>query len=624
MKQMLIIFAVFLVAINLACGLTSLSEQQKSLEDTPTSIVTKTMTPSDTPSQIEATATLQPTNTSEPATPTATYTLEPTFTPEPTPTLDEISQLSDTLPVKETVIAERIAYSYIDDEDYDIYVMNADGSNPIRLTDNPANEMYPIWSPDNKRLAYIFEQEGLWEIYVVNADGSDQRRLAEGKDPAWSPDSQQLAFVSQRDGVGEIYLINIDGSELRRLTDGFAPAWSPDGQKIAFETGDVDSKIYVVNVDGSNPKHIIDTAGGPAWSPDGNQIAFTSYYNVPPPKIYVVNADGSNLNRLADGAAPVWAPDGSRIAFLDISDLSDVRYTSYNVINADGTEQSIIISGLPQMRNVSPSWSPDSQQIVVVSGRAGPLGVDVINVDGSGGYGNGSLTRLTDQSGFYAFPAWSHKQGEDVESIKKSDVETPTDVPASSGNFYPLSLGEVVNGGTEVGYKSPPLGEAWLGDTLFNLPSGQNSVTTQAEPLPDYPISVHLTAEVLAPKQVSLLITGGNTFTRFSGQVIGTIQLYFAQGQPISIPLIAGQNIREWKLLDDQTVSTTSSSQVTEVWRTESNFGGIGIIDCLTIDLPDSYHSDTLVSIEIIDESINTVGSMDPAINLLGVTVFGR
>lgn len=344
--------------------------------------------------ELEVVATVQPTET-VPA---------PLPSPAPTKTLEPVrsnfGSTSDTLSL-ETPMKEKIAFSYSDSDNYDIYITNVDGSNLTRLTDSPADDVYPLWSPTGRQIAFIAEQDEQSEIYVIEVESKNLIRLAEGKSPVWSPDGQQLAFVSERDGVGEIYLIQASGGEPEYLTDGFAPAWSPDGQKIAFQSSPAsDSKIFIINTDGTGLKHIIDTAGDPVWSPDGQQIAFTSYYAAPPSKVYVVNADGSNLTRLTDGAGPVWSPDGQRIVFTN---LADARSISYSVINADGSGETSLISGVPNLRNSNLAWSPDSKQIVLVSGRDG-LGIDVIDID------NGDHpVRLTSDDGVYAFPVWSRK-----------------------------------------------------------------------------------------------------------------------------------------------------------------------------------------------------------------------
>jgi TolB protein len=101
----------------------------------------------------------------------------------------------------------------------------ASGGEPRRLTTDPANGMYPSWSPDGRRLAFMSWRNGKTEIFTMNADGGDQQRLVsmEGDtvDPRWSPDGSQIAFVHLPDGMSGraaiICLVRADGSALRRL-----------------------------------------------------------------------------------------------------------------------------------------------------------------------------------------------------------------------------------------------------------------------------------------------------------------------------------------------------------------------------------------------------------------------
>ena len=135
-----------------------------------------------------------------------------------------------------THVADTNGNGYLDGQDTgEIYVMNADGSDMTRLTDNLANDGGPAWSPDGTRLAFWSTRDANQEIYVMNADGSGQLNLsnhsANDTHPTWSPDGRRLAFVSDRDGNDEIYLMNADGSGQRNLTRNPAqdqdPAWGP-------------------------------------------------------------------------------------------------------------------------------------------------------------------------------------------------------------------------------------------------------------------------------------------------------------------------------------------------------------------------------------------------------------
>ncbi len=150
---------------------------------------------------------------------------------------------------------EQIAFISIRDAGYDIYVINLDGSGEINLTNHPADDWRPAWSPDGRRIAFVSDRDGNWEIYVMNADGSDVRRLTtnEGRDthPTWSPDGRRIAFQSEREKSTSIYVMDSDGSNVTRLTSPTGQTesdWSPDGRRIAY----VDLlDIHVINVDGS-------------------------------------------------------------------------------------------------------------------------------------------------------------------------------------------------------------------------------------------------------------------------------------------------------------------------------------------------------------------------------------
>ncbi|MEX0936813.1 MAG: hypothetical protein WDZ59_03055 [Pirellulales bacterium] len=108
---------------------------------------------------------------------------------------------------------ERIVFSSRRDNDFEIYVMNADGENQRRLTESPGVDMHPACSPDSERIAFTSNRDGNYEVYLMQADGSNPRRLTNHPErddfPAWHPDGQHLVIVSEREGRFDLYLIEV-------------------------------------------------------------------------------------------------------------------------------------------------------------------------------------------------------------------------------------------------------------------------------------------------------------------------------------------------------------------------------------------------------------------------------
>jgi TolB protein len=157
----------------------------------------------------------------------------------------------------------------------EIYVMDSGGTGPwTALTANNALDADPEFSPDGQRIVFMSERDGNQEIYVMNADGSGTVRLtdAPGLDgtPRWSPDGSRIAFATSRFGAADSYdivVMNVDGSGLVRLTDDpeidVRPIWSPDGKRILYThrvvPGNID--VWIMNADGSARRVVLTGAG---------------------------------------------------------------------------------------------------------------------------------------------------------------------------------------------------------------------------------------------------------------------------------------------------------------------------------------------------------------------------
>ena len=238
----------------------------------------------------------------------------------------------------------RIAFMSDRDGNYEIYVMDADGGNQQNLTNHPEDERAPAWSPDGKRIAFVSDRDRFLdihgfptsEIYVMDADGENPQNLtnnpADDWSPSWSPDGKRIVFMSYRDGhfigdfeeiTSEIYVMDVDGGNQQKLTENRkndeSPSWSPDGTRIVFSSdrkGDwVNYEIYVMDDDGGNLQRLTENRKNdwsPSWSPDGERIAFTSdrkgdWENF---EIYVMDTDGGNQQKLTNhprnDVGPAW------------------------------------------------------------------------------------------------------------------------------------------------------------------------------------------------------------------------------------------------------------------------------------------------------------------------------
>ena len=221
------------------------------------------------------------------------------------------------------------------------------------------------------RIVFTSMRDGNAEIYVMDADGGNQENLtnhpAHDGDPDWSPDGTKIAFESWRDGNGEIYVMDADGKNPIRFTDGPGvkthPDWSPDGGKIAFSVDDLEDYIAVMDADGRNREILDDRAMYPSWSPDGKQIAFVHG------EIYVIGVGGQGRKKVTDdflgGASPSFSPDGRRIA----SDPSHEGFHHIYVMGADGKNPMRLSHN--QAQHSHPTWSPDGGAIAYASSDDG-------------------------------------------------------------------------------------------------------------------------------------------------------------------------------------------------------------------------------------------------------------
>lgn len=264
--------------------------------------------------------------------------------------------------------ASLIAFTSDRDGNKEIYVMNADGSDPRNLTNNAANDDQAAWSPDGTQIVFASERNassaGYSDLYIMNADGSNVRRITKAfwneTDPAWSPDGTQIAYMSNENNNQDIFVMNVDGSDIRKLTEDqhedTQPAWSPDGTQIVYSSY---LGAMMINADGSNPVRfpadMLAQAVNIVWSPDGSTFGFSGrefstsqIFSVP-----VTGGTWTNLsnNDAANDDAPAWSPDGSQIVFESVT--GDVH--NLYLMNSDGSDTHALTD---TGHDRSPAWQP--------------------------------------------------------------------------------------------------------------------------------------------------------------------------------------------------------------------------------------------------------------------------
>jgi Tol biopolymer transport system component len=210
---------------------------------------------------------------------------------------------------------------------YDVFVMNADGSDVRNLTHSPEFEdTYPSISPDRARIAFAGDYTGSFDLNVMFADGSGRSNITnddidEGS-LAWSPDGGRIAYASSG---GDIFVIDSDGTNRRQLTSGPAqddfPAWNPNGSLVLFSSDRGGGGTFAVDLSGGRPKPVAADRG--AFSPDGKRLALLRGLT-PPGRLAIADPDGSHATPLFPGERHdwfvVWSPDGTYLAVTNDRD----------------------------------------------------------------------------------------------------------------------------------------------------------------------------------------------------------------------------------------------------------------------------------------------------------------
>jgi len=279
----------------------------------------------------------------------------------------------------------------------DIYITSPAGESDLlaNLTNHPARDWHPMWSPQGDKILFNSNRDGRDTLYTMNFDGTDVLSLFPGEsyndyDAVWSPDGTQIAFTSDRvAGSGrEIFTVNADGTNLQQITDDNLlvgdPAWSPDGQELVFWQMQNDGQIHLfrLNITEDIIQRLTTDGpfnGSPLWV--GDVIYFDTNRDEDIWHIYQIQSDGSLPRRITttgvNSGRVTVSPDGTQLAFVSDRGESDDIY----VMNPDGTDL------YPLMENTasdhSPVWQPAIPEIQMVAAPT-PTPVEADSEDASG------------------------------------------------------------------------------------------------------------------------------------------------------------------------------------------------------------------------------------------------
>ncbi|MDP2773472.1 MAG: DPP IV N-terminal domain-containing protein [Nocardioides sp.] len=273
-----------------------------------------------------------------------------------------------------------------------IWVMRADGSDKVQLTDGSTADAHPTWSPDGTRIAFVRSQQ----IWTMDADGTDQALFhADGGwamgQPEWSPDGTSIAFTRSDQAAGSRIWTKpaTGGLATARTTYNdkvSRPSWSPDGSTILFwhDAGNVEG-LYTMAPNGSGVALL---AAGPltafssyAWSPEGDQIVYTSSTSGNP-EVWLMDADGGSPTQVTDEGSAI---DHREVSWMvpteaDPTVLPDLTQgqamAPLQLAGADGATFSLTGGSLPAGLALSPGG--------VLTGTPTAWGDSVFEVTASG------------------------------------------------------------------------------------------------------------------------------------------------------------------------------------------------------------------------------------------------
>jgi TolB protein len=328
---------------------------------------------------------------------------------------------------------------------WDIFVVNPDGTGLTNITEDNRDQRQPSWSPDGTRLMFLEQRGSGMSIIVRDMRSGQSTSLAwmtgglSDTGPTWSPDGRYVAYAREA-----LFIVPMDGTmPARQVANGYwavsEGSWSPDGEHLTFagvETrGDWSPSVYTVEIDGDTVTKLTpesEYAYDPRWSPTGEWIAFL--YDVNRHSgVDLIRPDGTDRHKIGGrevGGPLDWSPDGTRLAAGYWRDYED---TGLAIAGIDGSLE--IFRQLEFEHLSTVAWSPNGDKLIIQAGRFCDGGLYVIGEEGT------RLAKVSPRQGWFAIPDWGMWAGlPPLPGPTATSGPTPAPAPTSSSSPQPAPI----------------------------------------------------------------------------------------------------------------------------------------------------------------------------------------
>lgn len=294
------------------------------------------------------------------------------------------------------------------DIDNDIFTMDVNGGNFIRLTDNKTTELDPFFSPTDDLISFYANPLQVFHggIFVMDFQGGNIQELSGGdfgggSEQSWSPDGTQLVFVKHTNisGMSDLYIVNRDGTGLHKISQDsgahIQPRWSPSGKHISYVSYE---GTHIIDVNGNNKVDVAAKADySGLWSPDGTKFYFNDKNG-----LWVVNPDGTNPVKIWSlgkedtfSRYKIISHDGKTIVFTDES--IPFAFNRLVFLNLETLETTFLDLTGYNLANSNLNWSKDKRFLFFTSFNSSKLTTHIFRYD----YKTGEIVQLTDGDFIY-------------------------------------------------------------------------------------------------------------------------------------------------------------------------------------------------------------------------------